>query len=210
MKQIKFNKKKFLEGLLDLKDWVKWCKDFVSIFNLRKIIIIAVLISMFAGFWYWKGLKNTQPIIDVGYKESITMPAPKGYAYLEYLAINKPKDSNKWYWINNQSKENYVAVKTGDIPESAKLRPYGLETKLIGFYGVGSGLQYTGVEAGLGYRFARLWNFRAEVIATNKGGYISASYKIKKFVFENTYLNVGLGKGYKGDDRGIIGFNVEF
>jgi len=206
----KFNYKKLVGGLIDIKSKTDWAKDFVQLFNLRKLIMYIIIIGLIAGYFYWKGLKNVQPVIDVGYKESITMKAPKGYEYLEKLAVHKPKDSNKWNWINYDSEYIYSKVKIGDIPESAKLRPYGFENKLIGFYGVGSGLQHTGVETGVGYRFARLWNFRTEVIATNKGGYLSVSYKIKKFVFENTYLNAGLGKGYKGDDRGIIGFNVEF
>lgn len=206
----KFDEQTFLKGLLSLKDRVEWAKDFVSILNLRKIIIYMVIASVFAGYFYWKGLKNVQPVIDIGYKESITMKAPKGYEYLEKLAVHKPKDSNKWNWINYDSEYIYSKVKIGDIPESAKLRPYGFENKLIGFYGVGSGLSYTGIEAGIGYRFARLWNFRTEMIATNKGGYLSVSYKIKKFIFENTYISAGLGKGYRGDDRGILGFNVEF
>jgi len=207
---MKVSKSKFLEGLLDLKDGVKWCKDIASIFNIRKIIIIGILVSIFAGYWYWQGLKNTQPEINVGYKEAITMPAPKGYAYYEGLGIHKPKDSNKWEWINTETSYVYANVLTGDVPESSQLRPYGFESKLIGYYGLGSGLSYTGIEAGIGYRYARLWNFRTEVIATNKGGYISVSYKVKKFIFNNTYLNVGIGKGYKGDDRGIFGVNVEF
>jgi len=206
----KLNYKKFKGGMLNILSKTDWCKDIVQLFNLRKLIIYLIITSLFAGYWYWQGLKNTQPEIDVGYKESITMLAPNGYEYLENLAINKPKDSNKWLWINSKTDYIYAKVKTGDIPESAKMRPYGFENRLIGFYGLGSGIGYTGAEAGIGYRFARLWQFRSEIIATNKGGYISASYKIKKFIFENTYIGVGIGKGYKGDDRGIIGFNVEF
>jgi len=208
--RVKFNKNKFKKGLLDIKDKVEWARDFVQIFNLRKIIIYVIIVALFTGFGYWKALQNVEPIIDIGYKESITMPAPKGYKYLEDLAVCKFEDSSKWGWINMTTKEIYSKVKVGDIPESAKLRPYGFESKLIGFYGIGSGLQYTGAEAGVGYRFARLWNLRTELIATNKGGYFSASYKVKGFIFENTYLNVGIGKGYQGDGRGIIGFNVEF
>ena len=205
-----FNYKKLIGGLTDIKSKADWSKDFVQLFNLRKIIIYVVITSLFAGFWYWKGLQNVVPEIDIGYKESITMPAPKNYKYLDDLAVTKFEDSDRWGWINKETKEIYTKVKIGDIPESDKLRPYGLENKIIGFYGVGSGLTYTGIEAGIGYRFTRLWNFRTEIIATNKGGYLSASYKIKKFVFENTYLNVGFGKGYRGDDRGVIGINVEF
>lgn len=208
---LKFDKKEFT------KSWTKWgvgawCQTWIrmGLLDPKGLITIVILAMVIAGVFYWKGLKNTQPEIDVGYKESITMPAPKGYEYLEKLAIHKPKDSNKWEWINHKSNEIYAKVKIGDIPESAKLRPYGFENKLIGFYGIGSGLLYTGAEVGIGYRFARLWNFRTEIIATNKGGYISTSYKIKKFVLENTYVNIGIGKGYKGEDRAIFGFNVEF
>lgn len=206
----KFDIKKFTGGLTNIASKADWAKDIVQLLNLRKIIIYIIIISSFAGFWYWKGLKNTQPIIDIGYNKAITIPAPKGYEYIKHLALAKPKDSNKWEWINWKTLDTYSKVKVGDIPESAKLRPYAFENKLIGFYGVGSGLQYTGVEAGVGYRFVRLWNFRTELIATNKGGYFSVSYKIKKFTFENTYINAGIGKGYKGDDRAILGFNVEF
>jgi len=206
----KFNYKKLIGGLTDIRSKTDWAKDFVQIFNLRKLFMYIIIIGLFAGYFYWKGLQNTEAIIDIGYKDEITMSAPKGYEYLEALAVHKSKDSNKWDWINADNKDIYAKVKVGDIQQSAKLRSYGFENKLIGFYGVGSGLTYTGVEAGVGYRFARLWQFRSELIATNKGGYISVSYKIKKFIFENTYIGVGIGKGYKGDDRGIIGFNVEF
>lgn len=194
--------------ILDFLDGEQWGKTF-SI-GIRLTIIVSIVIGLIFGIGYWRGLQNTEAVIDIGYKDEITMPAPKGYEYLEALAVHKSKNSNKWDWINTDTKDIYAKVKVGDIPQSAKLRPYGFENRLIGFYGVGSGLDYTGVEAGAGYRFARLWNFRTEIIATNKGGYLSASYKVKKFIFENTYLNVGMGRGYHGDTRAILGVNVEF
>ncbi len=205
----KFDREKAKE-LFELRGVGNWVKSIGQILDLRKLIIYLIVVSLFASYWYWKGLRNTQPVIDIGYKEELTMKAPKEYPYMPNLAIHKAKDSTKWDWINSKSKEVYAKVKVGDIPESDKLKPYGFENKIIGFYGLGSGLNYTGMEAGIGYRFARLWQLRSEVIATNKGGYLSVSYKIRKFVFENTYMNCGLGKGYKGDDRGIIGVNVEF
>jgi len=206
----KFNKKKFIDGLTDIKSATDWAKDIVQLFNLRKIIIYIILTTLFAGFWYWRGFRNTEAIIDIGYEDEIIMNAPRNYQYFENLAVHKNKNSNNWNWINSVSKEQYAKVLLKDVPQSAKLRPYGFCSKLIGFYGVGSGLSYIGIEVGIGYRFVRLWSFRTEIIATNKGGYLSASYKVKRFIFENTYLNVGVGKGYKGDDRVILGINVEF
>lgn len=201
----KFNHKKFIGGLIDISSRTDWAKDFVQLFNLRKWIIYIIIVSIFAGFWYWKGLREVQPIIDVGYKDEITMQAPKNYEYLEKLAVHKAKDSNKWDWINYDTKDIYAKVKIGDIPESAKLRPYGFENKLVGVMALGLGYEDSGGEWGVGFRFVRLWNIRSEIIATNKGAYAGLSYKPKNWVFENTTVGIGLGRGYKGDNR-ILGY----
>ena len=201
----KFRFKKFIGGLLDVKSKADWSKDIVQLFNVRKLLIYIVIAGVFAGVFYWKGLSSVQPIIDIGYKDVITMPAPKGYEYLDYLALHKPKDSNKWEWINLKSNAIYAKVKVGDIPEAAKLRPYGFESKIIGIMALGLGHENTGGEWGAGVRFARLWQMRTEIITTNKGVYGGVSYKPKKWIFENTTIGIGIGKGYKADNR-LLGY----
>ena len=215
MRKIKFNKEKFKEGILGIKDQVGWARDIVYEFGIRKLIIksikIAVIISLFAGFFYWKGLKNAQPIMEIDYETEITVIAPKGYEYLDNLAFHKPPNSNKWDWIDSDIKTIYAKVKLGDIPESDKLKPYGFTNKIIGVMGLGISPNDISGESGVGYRYARLWSLRTEILATDKGFYpISVSYK-PNWMFSNTSINIAGGKAWKdGLNRGFFGLNVEF
>ena len=204
--QLKFNKKQFL------KSWNTWglgawCKTWIrmGLLDPKGLMTYVIIGGLIAGVFYFKGLQNTEAVIDIGYKDEITMPAPKGYEYLEALAVHKSKNSNKWDWINTDTKDIYAKVKVGDIPQSAKLRPYGFESKIIGVMALGLGYEDTGGEWGAGYRFARLWQMRTEIIATNKGVYGGVSYKPKKWIFENTTIGLGVGKGYKADNR-LLGY----
>ena len=50
-----FNLAKFVSGMTTLKSGTSWAKDIHDIFNLRKLIIIGVIISVIAGYSYYQG-----------------------------------------------------------------------------------------------------------------------------------------------------------
>ena len=104
-------------------------------------------------------------------------------------------------------------VKVEDIDQlREKLKPYGFTSKIIGVMGFGISPNDISGESGVGYRYARLWSLRAEILATDKGFYpISVSYK-PNWMFSNTSINIApIGKAWKdGLNRGFFGLNVEF
>mgnify|MGYP000663305594 CR=1 FL=1 len=210
----RFNKEKFKKGLLKINDRVEWAKDFVSIFNIRKIIIYLIIASLFAGYWYWKGKQDTPVEIGedlVAYDKEFTLRLDKTQlAKLEDPALKKPKNSRLLYYYDWRKDILGDAIKAEDMEElRKKLKPYGFMSHLLFVEGIGSGINNVGLEAGLGIRYARLWQIRGDVIGTNRGGYLGLSYKPKWKFIPNSSVGFGLGKGYKGEDRGLIYFSVE-
>lgn len=209
---LKFDKKEFT------KSWNKWglgawCQTWIrmGLLDPKGLLTFILIGSLIAGVFYWRGITNTQPIMEIDYEKEITVKAPPNYKYLEKLAFHKPPNSNKWDWLNHDSKEIYAKVRLGDIPESDKLKPYGWESKIIGIMGVGISPNDISGESGAGYRYSRLWSLRTEIVVTNKGFYpVSVSYKPNWF-FSNTSVNVAWGKAWEdGMNRGLFAINVEF
>jgi len=211
---MKFNKKQWQKQFnsWELGDWCKvWARlgitDPKAI--ITKLIIYGMIGGLLAGYFYWKGLKQVAPTIDVGYQDELLIKAPPNFAYLDKLALYKPENSLKWQWLNSETKKKYADVTVGDIPTSAQLRPYGFCSNWIIGTGIASGTNYIGGEAFGGYRWARLWNWRTEVFASDKGVYVGCSYKIRGFMLKNTYTGIACGKGYKGDNRGMLYLSVK-
>jgi len=215
MRKIKFSKEKFKKGLLKINDGVEWAKDIVSIFNLRKLIIYAVVVSLIVGYGYWKGIKNKPINIDnslVSYEKEFTLLLDETEVKNGFTGIKKPKNSSLLYHYNWRDDILGKPLKVENIPElKKKLKPYGFENKFISVMGLGIDTEDVSGEAGVGFRYAKLWQIRTEVVATEKGFYpISISYKPDWF-FSNTSLNIGVGKNWnKGYNRYFFGANVEF
>ena len=212
----KFNYKKFIGGLINIRSKTDWAKDFVSIFNIRKIVIYIIVISLFAGYFYWKGIKEKPVHIGdeiIAYDKELTVKLDKKkLSKLEEPALKKPKNSSLLHYYDWRNDILGDPIKVEDVEElRKKLKPYGFENKVIFVGGVGISTKDVSGESGIGYRYARLWKIRTEIIATDKGFYpISVSYKPDWF-FSNTSINIGFGKEWKqGDNRYFFGGNVEF
>lgn len=212
----RFNYKKFIGGLTNISSKTDWAKDFVSILNLRKVIMYIIIISLVAGIFYWKGIKNTP--VEIGKElfnyeqEFILRLNSKEIDKYENPALIKPMNSSLLHYGDWRNKRLGKPVKVEDIDKLREtLKPYGFTNKIIGVMGLGISPNDVSGESGVGYRYARLWKLRTEIVATDKGFYpISVSYK-PDWYFSNTSLNIAGGKAWEdGMNRGFFGLNVEF
>jgi len=200
LKETGFDANKFFSGFLNISDLVLWAKDFVSIFNLRKLIIYGIILSVVSGFFYWKGLQHRPITIDIGYGK-------EAYIKLDghFLHIDKTGS----VFIEDKQGNKIKQLKVKDIPAlKKKLAPYSIEFKPIAV--IGSNISNRSFEGGIGVSFLRYWSWRLETFLTNKGIYIGTSYKLDKIHLKNSAIGIGVGKGFKGDDRVLIYFRIEF
>ena len=215
MSKEKFDIKKLLNGLLDVNDPVQWAKDIYNIFNVRKIVFYLIIIAMVTGYGYWKGISNKpinvgSDIIAYDKDFTIRLDIDEIHKLGDYPAIKKPKNSSLLKYYNWRADIYGSTIKVEDIEQlKNKVKPYGFCGNLLIVGGVGAGINETGMEGGGGIRFVKLWAIRGDLLATNKGGYLGVSYKPGLKYIPNTSLGLGLGKGYKGDDRGLLYFSVE-
>jgi hypothetical protein len=193
-----FDTKKAVTGLTNLKNPVLWMKDIASIFNLRKLIIIGIIISVIAGYSYYKGRINKPVQLIISEEVEFTIPVPNSD-----LALYHPKHSTELQWINTVTGKVVGKVKVKDIPELKKLlKPYGFHLKPFVTVGGSLGEKKTGFEAGAGIDFFKYFRWNANAFITNLGAYLGAGYQIT----DNFDIMLGAGKGWKGDNRvGIFG-----
>jgi len=212
---LKFDKKEFT------KSWNKWglgawCQTWIrmGLLDPKGLVTIVIILSLVAGIFYWKGIKNTP--VEIGkdlfnYEQEFTLRLnPKELAKNEDPALRKPKNSSLLHYADWRTGVLGKPIKVEDIKElRKKLKPYGFMSHLLFVEGVGSGIDNIGLEAGLAIRYAKLWQIRSEVIGTNRGGYLGFSYKPSWKYLPNSSIGLGGGKGYKGEDRGLLYFSVE-
>lgn len=208
--------KKFIGGLTDVTSLTDWAKDIVQMFNFRKLIIYAIIVSLIAGFFYWKGLKETPVEIGtnlIAYDKEFKMRLDTNEIDKHKdPGLIKPKHSSLFHYCDWRKDILGSPVKLEDIDLlRKKLKPYAWESKIIATMGLGVSFNDVSGESGVGYRYSRLWSLRTEIIATNKGFYpLSVSYK-PDWIFNNTSVNVSGGKAWKdGLNRVYIGGNIEF
>jgi hypothetical protein len=190
----KFSGKKLADGMLNVTSSVGWAKDIASIFNLRKLIIIGVIIGCIYGYGWWKGHQGLQPVLDWHGKE-------------EWVSLNdhylhvKPDGSMEIVASDKTTILKKLTVK--DFENLKKnSRPYGFRFKPFATVGGSVGELKTGFEAGLGVDFAKWYKYNANVFLTNLGAYLGVGYNLT----ENFDIMLGYGKGYRGDNRaGIFG-----
>lgn len=200
----KFNLSKFSSGMLNVVSPVGWAKDIQSIFNLRKLIIIGVIIGCIYGYGFWKGQQGKPVQIKLDYATEMTIPIPG-----DGIALHKPKNSYGLEWIDTHTGKVIAVVKVKDIPGLAKkLRPFGFHIKPIGVLGGGVGTNGIGFEGGAGLSWLKYFKWRAESFITNKGLYpMTIAYKIT----DNSGIGLGAGFGFKdAGKRAILYYRWEF
>ena len=197
-----FSLLKFIHGMTNVNNPVSWAKDIHDIFNLRKLIIVGVIISVITGYSYWKGQQSKPVQLIINEESEFTIPVPHSD-----LALYKAKNSTELQWINTITNKVVGKVKVKDIPElNKKLRPYGFQIKPF-FTGGGSiGEKKTGFEMGLGVDVFKWYRSNLNAWLTNLGGYVGIGYQLT----DNFDILVGIGKGFNGDNRTYLGGKFKF
>lgn len=193
-----FDTKKAVNGVVNIKSSVLWMKDIVSIFNLRKLIIVGVILGAIWGYGYWKGQTGQHVNLVISVESEFTIPVPNSV-----LALVKTKGSTELKWVNLETGKVVATVKVSDIPELKKiLKPYGFRLKPFVTAGGSLGESKAGFEGGAGIDFFKWFKWNANAFVTNLGGYLGVGYNIT----DNFDLMIGMGKGWKGDNRvGLFG-----
>jgi len=199
----KFNLPKFTNGMLNVTSPVGWAKDIHDILNLRKLIIIGVIIGCIWGYGYYKGKVNKPVQLVISEEIEFTIPVPHSD-----LALYHPKHSTQLQWINTVTGKVISIVKVKDIPELAKkLRPYGFVFEPIVVAGGSLGETGAGFEAGAGLSWFKWFKAKIDSFITNRGLYpIGLSYGLT----ENSGIGLGAGIGFKGDKRVILYYKWKF
>ena len=199
----KFNLPKFTSGMLNVTSPVGWAKDIASLFSLRKLIIIGIIISAIWGYGYYKGKVNKPVQLVIDEAVEFTIPVPHSD-----LALYKAKHSTQLQWINTVTGKVISVVKVKDIPELAKkLRPYGFILEPIIVAGGSLGESGAGFEAGAGVSWFKWFKAKIDSFITSRGIYpAGVSYGLT----ENSGIGLGAGMGFKGDKRVILYYKWRF
>jgi len=202
-----FQWKKFRNGMFSLVSGVDWAKDIASLFNLRKLLIYAIIIVGIFGYGWWKGNQGQPAVVDIGYGKEVKIELLND----TFLHITK----NGTMHIEDKTGKILKEIKVSDLPNLQKaLSPVGFQLKPIVVVGAGYGSVDGGaIEGGAGVSFFRFWKGRLDAFATNKGVYLGASYKLEILNMENSAIGIAGGKGYEdfpNDNRVIIYWRTEF
>ena len=194
----KFSLAKFLNGMFNLKSAKEWAKDIYSLFNLRKLIIVGVILGVIFGYGYYKGRMNTEVKFDLRGKEaSIQLNE-------HFLKIEKDGTAK----VVDKKGNILKTIRVKDIPGLQKaLRPYGFKCEPIVVAGGSLGESGAGIEAGAGLSWFKYFKWNLDSFVTSKGLYpLGTSYQLT----DNSGLGLGAGIGYKGDKRVILYYKWKF
>ena len=194
----KFNLGKFASGMTNVVSPVNWAKDVASLFNLRKLIIYGIIIGVIFGYGFYKGRLGKPINVDLGYGKEASIKLDGSYLHIY-------KDGSVYVEDSEGNKVKQIQVK--DIPElQRKLKPYGFILEPI--FVAGSGIGESGVsgELGAGVSFIKYFKWKVDTFLTQKAIYLGTSYQIT----DNSGAGLGMGKGYKGDNRVILYYKWKF
>ena len=203
-----FSMGKFVSGFFAMFSPVGWAKDIVGLFNVRKLIVYALILGMIFGYGYWQGKINQNLLIDIGeYKDS----------YIKLLDDNVLHiDENGTVTIEDANGNILKTLKSKDLDALKKqLRPFGFELSPIGVIGIGGSTDGSlDGEGGIGIRWFRAWRINFESFLTNKGIYpLGISYKLDGIGLKNSSFGIGAGTSYDNflaDKRLLAYFGVKF
>lgn len=202
-----FSLVKFLEGMLSVLEPTNWAKDFAAIFNIRRLIIIGLIIGAFC----W-GLRDRIPTFNLGPNslqgKSFSIDLGDGRS----LILNK---NGQLQVVNNKTKKVEKTIRVKDIPALQKaINPIGFQCKLIGVLGAGAGTtQGFGVEGGAGVSWFHYHQWETDTFVTNKAFYpLGISYRFEKFAGGNTSVGLAVSPFgfHHGDKRVLLYFRWAF
>jgi len=190
-----FSWKKLWEGLLGFLNPTLWAKDLVSLFNVRKIIIYAVIIAGVFFYAYSIGNQNVPVQVDLGYGREAIVNLGNG----EYLWIQK---SGEVCVIDNANPEKAKILRVIKVKDlgalKGKLSAIGFQFQPIAVVGYGMGIHGDGgLETGVGISFFRYWHGSVEAFLTQKGVYVGTSYRLDRLSLSNSSIGIAVGKGYQ-------------
>jgi len=204
-----FNWKKARKGLFSMGSSVEWMKSIKEILDIRKLTIYLTVIGIIFAYGWFQGRQDTPVQVELGYGRE---------AYIQIDKTTKLHIAKNGYVYLKDKKGNIIKqISVKDMEGlRKKLSPIGLEFSPIAVvgYGVGSTNYYyrnnSGMEAGAGVSFLRYWQGRVDAFITNRGVYIGTSYRLDKLKMSNSSIGVAIGKGFRGDSRGIVYWSVKF
>jgi hypothetical protein len=193
----KFNLPKFTNGMLNVTSPVGWAKDIASIFSLRKLIIIGVIIGVIYGYGWYVGKQGKPVNFDLKGKSALIQLNE------HFLKIDKDGSAS----VVDKDGKILKTIRVKDIDGLRQaLRPYGLRLKPFVTAG-GSLGNKPGFEAGAGIDFFKWFKSNANAFLTNRGAYLGVGYQIT----DNFDILLGAGKGYQeGDTRIYLGGKWKF
>lgn len=191
----KFNGKKFKAGMFRIFDSVCWIKDIVSLFNVRKLVIYLLIVTVIYGVGVYRGRLGKPIQVDLSYEKEFTLQ-------LDGTSLHKPKNSNRLEVLDEKGNK-IKDITVEDVKElKRKLSPFGLQLKPIFVAGGGIGTKGIEGEIGIGISWLRYFQWRIDNFLTQKGIYFGTSYKFKSL--NNSAVGMALGKDYKKADNRIL------
>jgi hypothetical protein len=206
-----FNNQKLKEGLFSF-NIVLWLKDLVSIFNVRKLIIYAIILAGIFFYGYTIGNQNVPVQVDLGYGREAIVNLGNG----EFMWIKKTGEVLIIDKANPDKAKILRVIKIKDLGAlKGKLSAVSFQFRPIAVVGYGLGLKGDGgIETGVGVSFFRYWRGSVEAFLTQKGIYVGTSYRLDRLHLDNTSIGIAVGKGYQdftnNDYRVMIYGSVRF
>jgi hypothetical protein len=194
----KFSGQKLTTGMLKVNNGVLWAKDIASIFNLRKLIIIGVIIGCIYGYGWYMGTQGNPVHFDMRGKEA-TIQLNEHYLKIEKDGTAKVVDKDG---------KVLKTIKVKDIDGLRQaLRPYGFKLEPIVVAGGSLGESGAGFEGGVGLSWFKWYKTNLDSFLTSRGLYpLGVSYSIT----DNSGIGLGAGVGFKGDKRIVLYYKWRF
>ena len=194
----KFNLPKFTTGMLNVTSPVGWAKDIASILNLRKLIIIGVIIGCIYGYGWYRGTQGKPVHFDLRGQEA-TIQLNEHFLKIERNGTAK---------IIDKDGKVLKTIRVKDVDALRKaLRPYGFQLEPIFVAGGSMGEKGAGIEAGVGVSWFKWYKSKLDSFITSRGLYpLGVSYSIT----DNSGIGLGAGVGFKGDKRVILYYKWRF
>lgn len=187
------NGRKFFNGMLNVLNPVQWLKTITMFFNLRILLIVAIIcgVMWFKGYQHKPVMVNckdfvVETVVTAGLNRGDTLRIKSSRGHMYYQFIHKDGTKSK-EWV----------VRQKDIP---MLKPYGIELKPKFFAGFGT----DGPAAGVGVELAHFWKLNLDAFfMSDLALYLGISYDLESSnrFLSNSAVGLAIGKSIKNVDK---------